>query len=375
MLPRVAVSGLAVLVAACALSTEGTAPSDATAATGASSGTGGESGVVGSTSSTQSASSVSSSGTAAEGGATSTGGDGGATSTGGATSAGGSGGATGGGGTGGEGGVFVPPEVDCLDGLDDNEDGLIDCEDPSCTGYTCVPVVAEALYYLTLSDDPCVTDTVDRDGMACGNCTCTRLPGVCTVNWEARDSGDCSGQPFASGTTCMDNSSQRLWISGEATHDGMQSCTAPNPVVGIEPVEACQTSKAGQCGDVGLRCVPEQGTTHCVALPAATAPCPPEYPERAPVTHERNLSGSCDCTCTGGTPTCDGGQIRVALSNACPIGGGSNASLIPADGACNNIDSVNAIEGVNPQTTYACDATLVPQDAPAEILLCCQELP
>src|SRR5689334_5880623 len=48
---------------------------------------------------------------------------------------------------------------DCTNGVDDNDDGLIDCADPGCSGYACVSVIPMGWQgYVALYDGPAAKD-------------------------------------------------------------------------------------------------------------------------------------------------------------------------------------------------------------------------
>src|SRR6185436_13460197 len=71
-----------------------------------------------------------------------------------------------------------PAESDCLNGIDDNGDGLADCQDPTCTNVvTCVPAdnPAGILTQEGCPDEFANEETLYRDLNApasCSGCSC-----------------------------------------------------------------------------------------------------------------------------------------------------------------------------------------------------------
>src|SRR5688572_23168128 len=92
------------------------------------------------------------------------------------------------------------PESNCLDGLDDNGNGLADCQDPTCLGsqVECVPAVdAGAVLGVLLDSGPCpagYSQLLDRfqglQGGACVGCTCAT---ACSVTVSAFATASCTG--------------------------------------------------------------------------------------------------------------------------------------------------------------------------------------
>ncbi|RLB59058.1 MAG: hypothetical protein DRI90_15905 [Deltaproteobacteria bacterium] len=117
-----------------------------------------------------------------------TGGDGATTTT--TTAGGGGSGAEGGGG-----GTGGAPAEDCTNGVDDNDDTLVDCEDPLCNSYSCVEQTIPASWsglvvlFVGTSAPSCSghwpvlsfnadSGTVSAAPASCGNCTCNSPQGV-----------------------------------------------------------------------------------------------------------------------------------------------------------------------------------------------------
>ena len=166
---------------------------------------------------TSSSSSGGAGGTGGAGGAGGAGGGQGGGGEGGAGGAGGGQGGTGGaggagGGSGGEGGT--PVAEDCTDGLDDNENGLVDCDDPFCSDYSCVNAIpADWTGYFVLYDgapgqDPGCPDEFQTEvylgngallapPAECSQCTCSAPAGqVCDLpNTVNIVDGQCDGSP------------------------------------------------------------------------------------------------------------------------------------------------------------------------------------
>jgi len=244
-------------------------------------------------------------GTGASGGQVATGGEGGsgaATGGGGIGGIGGTGGVGGAGAQGGTGGA--PPAEDCLDGIDNDEDGDVDCKDTDCQpGFECAPAlpvgwgaIGYAAVYQgssqTLPACPVYADDIAYEGGASldvGNASCT----ACSC-----------GTPTG------------------------QSCTLTvdldGPRVGFQPLQV-SNKPCGQAGtDLSTLTVPDPWGGGCFqqdTLPAGATctgdPCNTSVNSGAPTV------GGGSCNPGGGTPQLDTPSFSLA-ARACrvPLGGG-----------------------------------------------------
>jgi hypothetical protein len=90
-----------------------------------------------------------------------------------------------------EAGCVRVPESDCLDGIDNNGDGLSDCADPTCTDVECVPALPVGADFGILQTGACAsasyaTTTVVHQNLNlsnCGGCLCTTST-LCQANFD-----------------------------------------------------------------------------------------------------------------------------------------------------------------------------------------------
>jgi hypothetical protein len=88
------------------------------------------------------------------------------------------------------------PESDCLDGLDNNGDGLVDCADPTCIGskVICAPAAAGAPLGLVAASCPAGYAATHinqgfQDPNTCHGCGCAAA-GTCTFSFYGDNSGN-----------------------------------------------------------------------------------------------------------------------------------------------------------------------------------------
>ena len=212
----------------------------------------------------------------------------------------------GGGGALGGGGAAPGPE-DCLNGVDDNGDGLIDCDDPDCVaaGYLCLPVAAGALSYVALGTPgpSCLSPATATDFASCQGCSCTATPGTCTVAFRAWYAVGCGGpnDGVSAGCTNQSGNIDQLYWTATVGPAGGQSCSPQAEQMAASQTPTCGLALPGNCG-AGAVCVPPSfaAAQRCVLMPAASS-CPAEYP----VAQGAGVGGtSCTCTCQEGGVQC-----------------------------------------------------------------------
>ncbi len=353
----------------------GTAASGGTGGAGGEGGTGGSTGgsggatggTGGSTGGTGGSTGGSGGATGGSGGATggtggSTGGSGGATGgTGGST--GGTGGSTGGSGgaTGGTGGSIGPE--DCTNGVDDNDDNLVDCADPLCQpDYTCVPAPPAEwgpVGYSAERDSS--ADTIEcgpltpsglalhrgleiaDDGCAC-ECQ-SPTGGVCTVSSVLWQNGTCTGGNAAVQSGCYDFSNTYR-IGGVQTSEPVLSkpgsCAAT--VAGAPSAPSWETTadfcsvptQGGGCGG-GQVCVARAPSpledAACVVREGDHA-CPASFPNQRVYFSAVDDARACTANaCSCGAPDGEFCEVFVALyvNNSCS---GTPANTYLLDGTC-----------------------------------------
>jgi hypothetical protein len=273
---------------------------------------------------------------------------GGAGNGGGAASPGGGGAGPGGGGTGGE---------NCLNGIDDDNNGHTDCDDDACknAGYSCVP--ASAGPPVTPPDGACGSGMGLVTVKTCSACACQPGNfGTCHLAYWLYANNDCSGV----------ESSANVPTDGVCHDIASFGAGGASPTVGAiaAPVgdhnAACGTNAATQpATDIAL-CSPPQVGTGCsgtdVCVPPSTfswcqlqdvgAVCATPYLFDDGAVFADTASSTCSCLCPAGDPDCsDTPDITFANVPSC----GAGSTPIAADSACHDlgIDTVMSYRGPN----------------------------
>jgi hypothetical protein len=251
-------------------------------------------------------------------------------------------------------GVCAPilPESDCFDGIDNNGDGLADCQDPTCTAKaTCVPV-APSTETGIIQPGPCAGDYGTTEILHQGLSTdsCTDVCG-CSVDVTCQCSGTlyygggantCGGStvdigptqdsfhPNPSASPCTDVTerayeaavfttdptpvSTKLTPSGSATMNTPTWSTTTN---------FCSTAKVSMtCGDAQHQCVPNPPSGGvCVKVPnqTDTAQCPVGYRGTTTTYFAGFTKGSCQCgnPVSTNTPACGGNEYLTFSTAGC----------------------------------------------------------
>ena len=267
----------------------------------------------------------------------------------------------------------APVETNCLDGIDDDCNGLTDCADPACgAGYSCVPAPAAssgftgfAIYEPTRTN-PCpsayAAQTDTYEGLvylpaACAACACQAQGASCgaatlTCNAGTCDSDGGSGGALAEGCTAIDGgvtlgAGSACSVSAPAASPG--SCNASGGGATLDPVTFGLTSRVcaatagpgGGCG-AGSVCVARAADGFhgaCVlAATDSTALCPAGYlnahvtmPDGGSFTDTRGCTA---CSCASPTGAACGGSAMLYPSSSCEGDGGGAGLTFPADGNC-----------------------------------------
>ena len=266
---------------------------------------------------------------------------GGSGGVGGATSGpGGAGGVTSGGGQGGSGGGCIPSAEDCLDGVDNDCDGDVDCADGDCDpDYTCVAAVTVLGYAVVEPQQGCGgLDPLELYG--CGGCDCEVSDhGTCTNEVTVYDDGTCNDELDSMVIPCgqsvcanfanpLDGDGADIHVATSAVGCGDGDCAASSASA-PEVVDHCELPALGTCGDAPGVCVPNDAKG-CL-LVAATASCPASHPHRR--LWSATSGGVCNCTCGAAEQDCSGVDIDSTIF------GGANCAephkdFKPGDGNC-----------------------------------------
>jgi hypothetical protein len=320
-------------------------------------------------------------------------------SVGGAGAGGAAGGAAGGGaGSGGDGGGSGPE--DCLNGIDDNGDGLTDCADPKCSpAHACVapaPAGWQAIGWIDAQpgkDCPTgldlATELYDQSALSapaadCG-CECAAPEGVgCATHLRCNSGSSCSSTGTVKGVAAGCSTFTVPSVNGtnacraEVPQAGGGSCapkvTATLPAPSWSPSQrACGASTGGSCANGAEICVPRLAGAQgpCIAK-SGDVSCPETgYPQKTlffdgKTTDSRACAGS-DCECAapqGGTCACaaDGCNVRVYGVDNCAAG--LNATVPANNTSCitfgdnNNYNNLWGVRltGVSVSSPGACQA-------------------
>jgi hypothetical protein len=234
------------------------------------------------------------------------------------------------------------PESDCLDGVDNNGDGLADCADPTCTATVeCVAIPTGGLVgVLTGSSCPASFSTSQNvnQGLSApltctGACSCNITSMTCHYDLTSTDSASypCTATMFAAASFDVTGPPGAAPTSG--------GCQAPTPFEGNSTVAVsytsltcstsgspnptqytwgtnmsfCSTSSSSATCGAGQTCVAKPGVPVCAIFPTANATCPSPYPSpkgnwyhATDVSEGRSCSCPCnysatDSNCVGGT--------------------------------------------------------------------------
>lgn len=298
-------------------------------------------------------------------GASGSGGSAGSGATGGAGGIAGSG-LGGAGGTAGTGGAAGPEN--CVNGIDDNGDGLIDCADPQCTsGFVCVqspPAAWTAVGWVDhQAGSACPSlfsastielyeqSAIDAQPAQC-SCGCgAPSGGSCSTSLTCHSGTGCSGSPIVttalSGQTCVQFMLPSATDSCTATPLQAQSGSCQVQAGAVIPasswpktVRGCVPLSGGACPATGQSCQPKlpgaQGA--CIARVGDNA-CPAFwgkktlYYDGVSVSDTRACdSTGCSCGAAAATCSCSGTcAVSVYSSTSCSSG---QVGSVPTNGTC-----------------------------------------
>lgn len=271
-------------------------------------------------------------------------------------------------------GSLPTPESDCSDGLDNDGDGVSDCEDNDCTseGYACVediPANAE-LVYLSGSANGCAAPWEPLSLITCGACKCSP-PGVnCNLSvWTYTDSQCTSqyGSAVVNQSYCDDiNDFTRYAIGLAYTPDGY-ACLPAAPELPSTAVPVCSAKTSSPCGNQGL-CLPKADGKLCALFPDDIA-CPSPYTDKKAV--YRNAEGTaCQCSCSTSNESCTGSSLHFYNgSDSCFNGNKTNIGL---DGQCHAANYATSVDFGTGTATATCGASVAPKTGDSAIrTLCC----
>jgi hypothetical protein len=273
------------------------------------------------------------------------------------------------------------PESDCLDGADNNGDGLADCADPTCNEQVqCVPDLPFGDQYGTLVPSPggsCPTSLGSPQrvfrglapGAPCDGCFC-RGTTNCSMNVYLSSTASCPNQTTSAGTITFTNlfgdPSQTPCVSFASqtvasVYFGAPSATNPGcalasgaqnaPPTWNEIQNFCVVTRNSSSCPAGQVCVPKPSPSPiCLRIPNAAQACPSGYQAVTDDLYlgvsDNRVCSNCTCGAPTGSGTCHMYDASYYASNACGSGGQSIGSVDPP--ACYNITSASysAVYGV-----------------------------
>jgi hypothetical protein len=226
------------------------------------------------------------------------------------------------------------PESDCLDGVDNNGDGLADCQDPTCTPVVqCVPAVTvgNEIGIFQAASCPASGYTVSSqqhqtlNAGACTGCGC-KVDMTCRMTLTGYSATGCGGSVNASMTLDATTGTSNPCVAGpnidpasikmgpsfsrvSSTCTATTAPSAPTPTWGTTK-HFCGVGQQSSTCPAAQICVPKPATVQpvCVRVPSAGAGCPAGYPNTQGTWYGAFNAATCSCgTCsvntTGACPT------------------------------------------------------------------------
>jgi len=310
------------------------------------------------------------------------------------------------------------PESDCLDGIDNNGDGQIDCDDPTCGDVECVPAVpaGDELGLLDpagCSDPGFPTAEAQHQGLSqpsCKGCGCG-VNHTCRVTGRLYSGApNCSGSATAIPATFA-GSNGDCAVVPVRVYEGVvidppvlvkAGCVGSGTATVDDPTFSRNTSfcaarrvSTGSChGDATKVCAPKPkapAAKMCVRVPGTGAGCPPGYSSGS---SEVYYSGAQKATC--GACTCDPASIIDARcgqpylvgykDQTCSQSGSARGFILDnnmcqvqyggwgSPGTWFHDDTTGSVQTVSNPSTGSCTATAptTPAVPTGASLICCQ---
>ena len=255
------------------------------------------------------------------------------------------------------------PVEDCLDGIDNDEDGAIDCADADCTaGFTCLEIIPDGWTRVILqrgngippAATPCADGTTpellftDPAGPAeCAACSCGPLAGT-TCNLPGllcfQNSATCAGTALDLTSQVVAAECSKPDLGGAATIscqlygknvvNEMGECAPsiadfPNKDPWLGWVRACPFATAeGGGGCVGGACIPkpEAGFSTCIRK-TGTDICPAGWNGVEAYASVKDERGCAACSCTP-SARCGQGGYEFYDFDFCQMGGAGFVTIL-----------------------------------------------
>lgn len=275
-----------------------------------------------------------------------------------------------------------PREDDCLDGIDNDGDGDIDCADTNCRpDFECAvapldgwtgPLYVEdsphdpaappadpcpdgrlpAAYYASPSAADCTPCDCTWTGAACSapELVCDKMCGASILLQLQPETEACFGASTSDAPPyiCTLGAAPKVLSKGMCAANGGK-LTSPLPWG--KDVRICEAAKGGGCGQDRV-CVKKAPATFEQAIcmsQEGSASCPPgwldlDLPIYGGGTDERSCQG---CACSVDAVSCSGGKYTVNAGSSCMPPPGTNTTDEIKDSSCKNIFSVAVAGGFN----------------------------
>jgi hypothetical protein len=254
----------------------------------------------------------------------------------------------------------VPTTEQCFDGIDNDCDGHIDCDDPDCTTVaTCVPavtapfVVGTTLNPISLCPTGYGTSQVINSGLtAAANCSTGCSCGTscfAQLNHFGSAAGNCPNTDNENQFSLVYDTMCQSWSSGmwDGTLDVHQLNTPAQCSLSGTPSlpgvswaaskRACQTASVGGGCSAGNVCVPITPGPKC-EVAAGTHGCDPGYNAvTGPWFLDYSDTRACSCSCGPPTSGSCGSTVTLYTATGC---GGSATSF-----AANLSNNINCTAG------------------------------
>jgi hypothetical protein len=272
-----------------------------------------------------------------------------------------------------------PPIEDCHNGVDDDDDGLIDCADPDCEPVVvCVPAAPSpwsppGVLHEGESAAPCEGafgseayvghDEPSGEPAECeSSCECTNpVSSGCSTPYVCQKSGSCGGTCNAggvSGTGCLTSPGASThivvtsWDSGSCTPSEAPTPTLAPATWGAEARLCTSSAAAGGCEEAEV-CVPRvaEETPLCV-FHEGDEECPEGFDDRRVVYFGDFADGRACSDCECGYAS-DGCEVTATAFSEAGCTGTETELLIDA---CNTGNAASFFVEEGPPSNPRCNA-------------------
>jgi hypothetical protein len=270
------------------------------------------------------------------------------------------------------------PMEDCTNGIDDDGDNKIDCEDDDCImvqGFACEPIAkgATAIGFLQAGAG-CPAGETELAVDDCSACLGPVVdPGGCDVSIAVYKSKTCNNafDIATNGSGCSDvdvTSPGTCGAKASVTPDNMASCT-PQPAAAPVALVSCSL-KGGHCKDPKQVCAPAMPAPSCSFFDG-DVDCPGMLKKQLIFA---NAGGNCDCTCDV-VQSCTlpfAGVNAVAWDSASCDPMGAMKKNIPIDGLCKDTTIKHVLSVDVPAPPATATVTVGVMNGSPAITACCK---